>query len=172
MNLFDLAGSDVTVHVDILTIPEFEALWSSRENKNDAVKIIKYIILNNYPLSPYCRSYLKADREALLRDKLLRDIDIPDDHLEALEGAFNELHDTLSMKALRYMRSTLDRLITEELASNTISIKDAMDMQPKLEKAIESIKKLEEAVRLELSVKSKVKGGYKLGILEEASGIK
>lgn len=172
MNLFDLAGTEVTVHGDILAIPEFEELWNTREDKDDAIKILKYIILNNYALSPYCRSYLKSDREAILKDKLLRDVLVEDQYLAQLEKVFNDLYDTLSIKALRYMRTTLDRLISEELTGSSIGIKDAVDLQPRLEKAIEAIKKLEETVKLELATASKVKGGYKLGILEEASGIK
>lgn len=172
MNLFDLSGSDLTIHVDALAIPEFEEIWNTREDKHDAVNIIKYVILNNYPLSPYVRSYLENDRKEMLSNKFLRGVLYTEEELKNAELAFISLYDTLSIKSLRYMRATLDRLITEELMGSKISIKDAVDLQPKLEKAIESIKKLEETVKLELAGKSKIKGGYKLGILEQASGVK
>ena len=171
MNLFDLSGSELIIHADILSIPEFEEIWNSYEDKYSASSIFKYIILNNYPLSPYVRSYLEKDRIALLKDKFLRNIEYSEEMLENAEKIFLSFFDTLSMKALYYMRKTIDRLITEELMNSSISIEDAVALQPKLEKAIESLKKLEESVRLELTSKSKIKGGYKLGVLEQADGI-
>lgn len=172
MNLFDLSGSDVTIHADMLAVPEFESIWNKYEDKHIAKSIIKYIILNNYPLSPYVRSYLEKDRIQVLEDRLLRSITYDKTELTDAEEAFLSLFNTLSMKALRYMRNTLDKLISDELMNSSISIRDAIELQPKLEKAIDSIKRLEDIVRMELSSKSKIKGGYKLGILEQADGIK
>lgn len=172
MNLFDLSGSDLTIHADMLAVPEFLDVWNKYEDKHHSINILKYIILNNHPLSPYVKSYLEKDRMQVLADRLLRGVEYDKEELKGLETVFNSLFDSLSMKALSYMRKTLDRLMTEELASSKISIKDAVELQPKLERAIESIKKLEETVRMELSAKSKIKGGYKLGILEQAGGLK
>lgn len=172
MNLFNIAGSDLTLHADILSLPVIHKIWTEYKDKSEALNMARYIILNNHPLSPYVKSYLEKDRMEVLKSKLLRGIKYDEDVLKKDEAEFIELFDTLSTKTLRYMRKTLDRLISEEIESSKMSIEDAVEIQPKLEKVITSIARLEEVVRMELSAKSKIKGGYKLGILEESDGLK
>jgi hypothetical protein len=166
MNLFDMSGNDVKIHVDMLAIPEFKKVWDSNENKDHAFRILSYVILNNHALSYYVKTYSVNDRKALLRKDFLEGVEVSDEDLAVTENAFLAFHDTLLIKLLRKLRGIVEDFI-EDLDAGKIGLKEAVELGPKAEKLIKSILDLEESVKLEMNKKSSVKGGYKLGILEQ-----
>lgn len=169
MKLFDMSGNDVKIHIDMLAIPEFKRLWDSRDNKNDAYSILSYVILNNHPLSSYVKTYSTKDRAVILKKELLSEIDISDDELNQVESKFIDLHDSLLVKLLRKLRTVVEDFL-DDLDSGKIGLKEAVELGPKAEKLIKSILDLEESVKLEMNKKSTIKGGYKIGILEQGKG--
>lgn len=169
MNLFDMSGNDVKIHIDMLGIPKFKEVWDKYENKNDAYNILSYVILNNHPLSNYVKTYSTKDRAVILKKELLSNIDISDDYLKIIEDVFIELHDSLLVKLLRKLRGVVEDFL-DDLDSGKIGLKEAVELGPKAEKLIKSILDLEQSVKLEMNKKSTIKGGYKIGILEQGRG--
>ena len=167
MNLFDVLGDDVVIHADMLAIPQFEKVWKAFEDKNDALRILKYVILNNHPLSNYVETYTTKDRAALLKKELLEDLEYDEKLLEETENKFiEEILNSLKIKLLRKLRGLLESAI-EDIDAGKLGLEDAIDIGPKVDKLIRSILVLEKDVKLELSSKSSIKGGYKLGLLEK-----
>lgn len=169
MNLFDLSGEDVKIHVDMLAIPQFEKVWKAYEDKDQSIRFLRYVILNNYPLSPYVTSYMTKDRRALLTKELLYEMTVDPELLDETEKAFLSLHDSLKEKLLRRLRATMEDFV-DDLDSGKIGLEKAIELGPKMEKLIQSINKLEADIKMELSGNSKIKGGYKIGILEKRRG--
>jgi len=169
MNLFDMSGEDVKIHIDMLAIPQFEKVWKSYSDKDHAIRFLRYVILNNYPLSPYVKSYTTNDRRALLTKELLTDMIVEPELLAETESAFLALHDSLKEKLLRRLRATLEDFMSE-LDSGKIGLEKAITLGPKAEQLIQSINKLEADLKQELAGTSKIKGGYKIGILEQRRG--
>ncbi len=169
MNLFDMSGNDVKIHIDMLGIPAFKKVWDNTADKNHAYNILSYVILNNHPLSNYVKTYSTKDRAVILKKELLSEINISDEELLEVENAFIELHDSLLVKLLRKLRSVVEDFI-DDLDSGKIGLKEAVELGQKAEKLIKSILDLEQSVKLEMNKKSTIKGGYKSGILEQSRG--
>lgn len=170
LELFDVIGSDVVIHKDIWAIPVFNEFWKSRKNSGEAEAVMKYVIFNNHPKSPYMTAYTTEARKTVLHDQFLSKVKIDEVELAKLENEFVELTDTLKLKALRKLRGVISRLI-EELDSEDLDIEKALDLGSKAEKAISAIVKLEESIAQELKSGSKIRGGRKIGILEQRRGI-
>jgi ASC-1-like (ASCH) protein len=165
MELFDLRGDNVTIHTDMLAIPQFEKVWNHFKEKNEAINVLKYVIFNNHPLSIYVKSYTKDAREIILKKQLLESIEVDAEFLKETEDAFIELHDSTKEKLLRVLRETLDKMMMDLLSG--IEIEKVIVLGEKTEKLLTTITKLENDIKLEISGKSKIKGGYKIGILEQ-----
>lgn len=170
LELFDIVGSDVVIHKNIWAIPVFNEFWNSRKNAGEAEAVMKYVIFNNHPKSLYVTAYTTEARKTILRNEFLSRVKIDDSELKKLEDEFIELTDTLKLKTLRKLRSVISRLI-EELDSEELDIEKALDLGAKAEKAISAIIKLEESIAQELKSGSKIKGGRKVGILEQRRGL-
>jgi len=166
MNLFDMSGEDVKIHIDMLAIPQFDKVWKTYEDKDQSIRFLKYVILNNYPLSPYVKSYMSGDRRVLLEKELLYDMSVDPDLLSETEQVFLSLHDSLKAKLLRRLRAAMEDFMSE-MDSGKIGLEKVIDLGPKAEKLIQSINKLEADIVMELAGTSKIKGGYKIGILEQ-----
>ena len=166
MNLFDMSGNDVKIHIDMLAIPQFNKVWNMYENKDEAYRFLNYVILNNHPLSNYVKTYTQKDRNAILRKELLEGMKVDEGLLEETEKCFIELHDSLKEKLLRTLRKIVEDFLSD-LDAGKIGLKEAVELGPKAEKLIRSLTDLENDVKLELNKKSSIKGGYKLGILEQ-----
>lgn len=169
MNLFDMSGNDVKIHVDMLAIPQFGKVWNQSKDKDHAFRFLSYVILNNYPLSNYVKTYTTNDRKAILRKELLEGLEIDEELLADTERVFIELHESLKEKLLRKLRSVIEDFLND-LDAGKIGLKEAVELGPKAEKLISSITNLEQDLRLELNKKSSIKGGYKLGLLEQRKG--
>lgn len=169
MNLFDMSGYDVKIHIDMLAIPEYNKLWNERKNKDEALNILKYVIFNNHPLSVYVKSYTTKDRTAMLKKEFLEHLDIDELYLNSLEVVFNNLHDSLEIKLIRKLRKIIEDFI-DDLDAGKIGLEEAVKLGPKAEQLIKSIGELEKSIKLEMSKKTGLKGGYKLGILEKRRG--
>lgn len=171
MNYFDIIGGDVVIHADALAIPCFNDIWKNHE-KDIATRIIKYIVLNNHPKSPYVVSMSKEKRAEKLKERLLDGIDISDKYLVAAETEYNEFTNTLSLQMLSGIRMGLEDMSASLIArkrSGEMSFRDMNDllnMASRAEKAIKSIQDLEQKVNAEELGSSRVKGGNKVGYYE------
>ena len=168
MNLFDLIGDDVKIHVDMIALPPFHKVWTYFNDKNHADRFLRYVILNNYPLSNYVETYTADDRRVILQKELLEGLEYTQELLDETEKAFIELHDTLKEKLLRQLRGILEDFLGE-IAVGKIGLDEAVTLGPKVEKLIQSINNLERDIKFEIMSK-RTKGGYKIGMLERKTG--
>ena len=171
MKYFDILGGDVVIHADALAIPCFNDIWVNHK-KDVATRIIKYIVLNNHPKSPYVMSMSTEKRAEKLQERLLSGIDISNEYLVAAEAEYLEFTNTLSLQMLSGIRMGLEDMSASLKArkrSGEMSFRDMNDllnMASRAEKAIKSIQDLEQKVNAEEHGSSRVNGGNKVGYYE------
>lgn len=171
MRYFDVNGNDVAIHADALAIPCFNRIWTQSKDKAIASSMIKYIVLNNHPDSPYVTSMSKEDRERKLKDELLPDINIDTEDMKYAEATYIEFLNTLPLQMLSGLRVNLEMIgkTLNSMRGRELSIrdmKDIFDLAGKAESAIKSISSLEKRVRKDEMESSKIRGGSEIGRFE------
>ena len=171
MKYFDVNGNDVVIHADALAIPCFNRIWAQSKDKAIASSMIKYIVLNNHPDSPYVTSMSKEDRERKLKEELLPNIDIDTEDMRYAETTYIEFLNTLPLQMLSGLRVNLEIIgkTLNSMRGRELSIrdmKDIFDLAGKAESAIKSISSLEKRVRKDEMESSKIRGGSEIGRFE------
>ena len=166
-----MSGYDIKIHANMLAMPPFEKIWLHYENKDHAIRFLKYVIFNNHPLSHYVKSYGEKDRVAMLQKELFdgTSIEIDTELMKSTEEAFIALHTSLMQKLLAKLRKLAEDFI-DDIDAGRIGLEKAVALGPKTEALVRSIISLEGEVKSEIKGKSSIKGGYKLGILEKRLG--
>lgn len=172
MNLADIVGGEVVIHPDLLTLPEFKAVWDANKNKELATRYIWYIVLKNKYDSPYVETMERDLVGPALRDKFFGDCNykLPEvvqiaeqeyiaRHYSLLEYMLDGLLLKLEASAKYYHTSKDDAMDLESIKKLTAGAKDITGV-------IESVIKLKKQVRAEELQKSKVRGGGDLNPYE------
>ena len=170
--LFDIQGSKVVIHPNMLGIPCFRKLWESNEDKDYATNLISYIILKHHYSSPYVESIGDMEyRDTKLRTELFDGEWAPSEDLLYAENTFIEFSNTLLVQLLDASRhsvyiisSYLKEMITSNMDMKTV--KEAMQAMASLDKTVRSLDSLAKQVRREDMESSIVRGGSEIGHFE------
>lgn len=156
--MFKLQNNIVTIAPEELAVPEMRAIWDRDKSKDKglAYKELSYIyFLCNFK-SPY-QSYPENKREQQVIHDFIRDDSWhPDEKITLAIEKYNEMQETPSMRLLRSARKTVDE-ISRDLQE--MDDKSKTYTLANLGKIIESIDKLEEKVKKEITTESRVRGG-------------
>lgn len=172
MKYFDLVANKVVIHSDALAIPAFSALWESNDDKSLVTNYIKYIVLNNHPLSKYVERYDADERKTKLMNELFGGAIEFTAEFKIAEDTFIDFLDTLPVRMLRGIRNNLESMASslDKTKHNSDmsfrDMKDLLELSSKAEKAIRAIKDLEDEVRKDELDSSTVRGGGKIGYYE------
>ena len=172
MKFFDIVAGEVVIHPDALAIPCFHDIWTSSSDKKLVFKYISYIVLNNHPDSPYVVAMDPDSRKSKILSKLFGDESYKlDESIILAEIEYVEFMDTLSLQMLRGIRTNLEimakSLLVQRQSDMTFrDMKELLDMSTKAEKAIKSIKALEEQVRKDEISTVRSKGGSEVSHYE------
>ena len=167
--LFDIVGGEVVMNPTSIWIPEFKKLWSRDKStyKEKAVAEISYIVMLHGFHSPY-QSYSERDREEVVR----RDF-FPDDHdwkpdkaVEAAIKKFNELQDSVVLRALRAARTGLDKVTEYFENAGPEDADKIVRLIEKLGPNVKSLDSLIKQVEKEQLEQGNVKGGQGIGLFE------
>jgi len=163
MELFTFDKNQVTVRPHTLLIKEFKVIWDRDRSKNKELFYIadyKSIYLSTAP----------EERSAILIDDLNLKNWKPDSVIEDAIKKYADLQKTMSMRFLDSQRQALEQLmlyfknIKYENISKPSELSKSMTDTAKI---LESIDKIEERIRKELSSKGKTMGDREIGLFED-----
>jgi hypothetical protein len=151
-----------------LWIPEFKKIWDrdKTKDKDVAVAEISYIVMLHGFHSPY-QAYSEADREKKVLNDYFQDSDWkPDKVVQAAIDKYNELQDSIILRALRAARMGVDK-ITEFFENATPH--DAPKIATLIEKLGGNVKSLDlliKQVERDLLEQGNIRGGQEIGLFE------
>ncbi len=171
MELFNFDKNQVTVRPHTLLIKEFKLIWDRDKSKNKefALQELAYV----FYIADYKSIYLSTapeERSAILIDDLNLKNWKPDSVIEDAIKKYADLQKTMSMRFLDSQRQALEQLmlyfknIKYENISKPSELSKSMTDTAKI---LESIDKIEERIRKELSSKGKTMGDREIGLFED-----
>jgi len=170
MGIFDYADHKVVLHPDSVVIPPFIDIWErdKSKNKHKATKELSYIYFLCDFKSPYA-IYNKETRPIKVQEDFIKDSTwVPDAMVKAAMDKYNEFQETYTMKFLASARGLAEKLqgyfdevdfhAMDEKGNPLYKATDVVRNLKEVGKVIESLSSIEETVKKEIDVKSKVKG--------------
>jgi mevalonate pyrophosphate decarboxylase len=178
MGLFDLKDNHLVLHPDALSIPPFREIWERDESKDksQAYKELCYIFHTCDFKSPYAAHESNRREKEVIKDFIKEDGWKPDDELLLCVDKYKSFQSTHSMRLLASAREVVDKMCGyfEEvdftlLDDNDRPVYNAKDVTANIEKIgkiIESLDKVEEKVKKEITSQSHIRGGGEAGMYE------
>lgn len=174
--MFDIVGDKIELSANCLAIPPFKYLYESIEDKTLASKYIEYIIWLYKYNSPYVINYPPNIREGKVKEHVFGDAEyeIPDEILRVAELYNKELQNGMSLRYLQSLRHGMEISMAwlNSLSMDDINDKIYKNIQSSTKEAsgvLDSLRKVEEAVKLEIDTVGEIRGGGKLGQYEIAN---
>jgi hypothetical protein len=174
MGLLTLKDHKLEINPDILVIPEFNKIWTrdKSKGKEKAYKEMIYVFYMFDFKSPYA-SYPEQERKEKIVNDIMGANWKPDKQLEQLceTYVFNQEMSSPSLRLLNSARQSVHRL-ADWLNKVTYEGDDATDPAKvsktlsEIGKVIDSINKLEEKVKKEVTTSSRQRGGGHEGLFE------
>lgn len=171
MGLFNLKDNRVIIDPDTLPIPEFKTLWDrdTSKIKEQAYKELAYIYFMTDFKSPY-NSYPEDEREERIKQDFIKDSKWkPDQDIKLAIDRYTEFQESPSMRLLKASKNACKKL---EGYFNTVDLDEkdtkgqlvnkATDLSRSLKEIgqiVESLNKVEEQVKKEISTSEKIRGG-------------
>jgi hypothetical protein len=170
MKLADIVGGKVVIHPDMLLIPSFNKLYTADVEK--ATKTICYIVMKNKWDSPYVMSMGGEEVEKKLKEEYFGSTKYKLSVDEQIaENEYCSFQDTKTLQMLRNMRLKLDSIsdyykesLGEELDEK--KIKDLLVGMTSVGNVLKSLDSLEQMVKAEEIVTSKIRGDAKINPFE------
>lgn len=161
-NLFELKNNQVVIQPEAFPIPEFKILWDrdKSKGKDQAYKELCYVYYFTDFKSPY-NSYPEAEREKIIIKDFMRDEKWqPDSTILDAVLKYQKFQDSPSMRMLKASRAAQEKLTKYmETGECDVDVKELMTVLSNIGKSIESVDKVEEKVKKELSSNEKIRGG-------------
>ena len=166
--LFDIVNGKVIMNPTALWLPQFKKIWDRDKTKykDIAVNEISYIVFMYGFHSPYS-AYSEEDKECkILEDFFPNGRWKPDKVVQEAIIKYNELQDSVALRALRAAKIGLDKTnayfdnVSPDRAADILKI--AKDLGP----TIKSIDMLTKQVEREQLENSAVRGGEGIGLFE------
>lgn len=162
MGLFELKNNLVVIEPQNLFIPEMKSIWDrdKSKTKDKAYKELSYIYYLVDYKSPY-NSYPEDHREEIIIKDFIRDDKWkPDELITNAILKYSEFQETPSMRLMKAAKKAQDR-ITKYLDTGEGSddIKELMMVIKEIGKAVESVDKIEDKVKKEITSSEKIRGG-------------
>ena len=163
MGLFSYKENKVVIEPDSLAIPVFREIWrrDKDRNKERAIKELSYIYFITDYKSPY-NIYPDGKREDMIKSDFIKeDKWKPDDLIKSAITKYEEFQQTPSLRLLKAARKAQDE-ITNYLETGECEkfpdIKELMTVVNAVGKAVESVDKVEEKVKKEMTNSNRSKG--------------
>ena len=178
MGLFDLKDDKLIINPDSLSIPAFKEIWDrdESEDKSKAYNEICYIYHMCDFKSPYAAHEESKREKEIIKDFIKKEGWKPDKKLSLCIEKYKKFQSTHSMRLLSSARDVVDKMAGyfrkvdfEEMDEEGRPIYTAKDVSANLEKIgkiIESLDKVEEKVKKEITVQSHIRGGGQAGMYE------
>jgi len=167
--LFDIVNGNVILNATALWIPELKKLYQRDEDENKAVAYaeISYIVMMYGFHSPYM-AYSEKDREMrVLRDYFPDDLKWkPDKEVRAAIKKFNELQDSVALRALRAAKSALDKVTQYCNEAPPEKAIELLRISKDLGPTVKSLDILTTQVQKEQMESSTIRGGQGIGLFE------
>jgi len=170
--LFDIQGSKVIIHADMLGIPCFKTIWDKYDDKDYVTNIISYIVLKHHYSSPYVESIGdESYRDSKLRTELFKEGWEPTEDVLYAESTFIEFNNTLLVQLLQSSRHAVYMISSylKDISIGTMDmrmVKEALIAMSSLDKVVKSLDSLAKQVRREDLETSTVRGGSEIGHFE------
>jgi len=178
MGLFDLKGDKIVLDPDKLIVPEFRAIWDQDKSKDKAVaeKMITYIYFLCDYNSPYASYPEEKKEEELMRDLKMKVKEVSTVEMKLAILKYKEFQETHSMRLLRSARVACDKMAdyfrevdfaaADDQGKLKYNAKDVAANIAAVGKMIESLDKVEEKVKKEITTSSQIRGGGTEGSYE------
>lgn len=169
MSLFELKNNIVVIEPQGIMVPEMKVIWDSdkSKDKSKAYKELSYIYFVADFKSPYA-NYPEDKRKEIVRDDFIRDSKWKEpDYIIAALKKYSELQETSSMRMLIAAKIAQD-MITDYFKTGKCKIdpRELMGVLSNIGKSVESLDKIEEKVKKEISSNEKIRGGGKISSRE------
>lgn len=171
MELFQFEKNQVTVYPHTLLIKEFKVIWDRNKNKDISIQELAYV----YYISDYKTIYLSTPPEER-SDIIIDDLGLknwkPDTIIEVAVIKYTEIQKTPSMRFLDAQRHALEQLMLyfkNIKYQNILKPSELSKSMTDTAKMLESMDKIEERIRKELSSKGKTMGDREIGLFEDQS---
>lgn len=171
--MFDIVGDKIELSANSLAIPPFKYLYESIADKAQACKYIEYIIWLYKYNSPYVTNYPPNIRESKVKEHLFGDkeFEIPDEVLRVAEIYNKEFQNSMGLRYLQSLRHGMEISMAwlNNLSMDDVNDKIYKNIQSSTKEAsgvLDSLRKVEEAVKLEVNNVGEIRGGGKLGQYE------
>lgn len=166
--LFDIVNGKVIMNPTALWIPQFKKIWDRDKTKykNVAVNEISYIVFMYGFHSPYA-AYSEGDKEKKILEDFFPGQDWkPDQAIKEAIEKYNELQDSVALRALRAAKIGLDKAATyfETVSPDRANeiLRNAKELGP----TVKSLDMLTKQVEKEQLENSSVRGGEGIGLFE------
>jgi len=153
MKVFQQKDNKVIVSPEILTIPEFAAIWKSDKTKDkvEAFKAFTYIYHSIDFNSPYS-SYPRDKKEATIKQDMVGDANFKVSQL-VIDGMnkYRELQETPLQRLLQAARNKIDDIANylNDTSVDDESIKLILEVYKNISTAVGNFDKLQQAVEKE-----------------------
>lgn len=171
MKIFDLKDNNLIIEPQVLTVPEFHALWKRDKNKNkdNAFKDLGYVYHLCDFNSPYA-GYPAYIKEETIKIDLYKDKNYKiDSHIKLAVDKYKELHSTSKQRFVEAVKGKLDEItkfITETPVDED-TLKAILEIINNVGKTVATYDKIEDAVNKDTEKSNtKVRGDKKPGMFE------
>lgn len=163
MHIFEIKNNQVVIQPEAFPIPEFNYLWNrdKSKGKEQAYKELCYVYYFTDFKSPY-NSYPETEREQVIIKDFIRDDNwSPDSAILDAVLKYQKFQDSPSMRMLKAARSAQEKLTNymQTGSADDLDVKELMMVLSNIGKSIESVDKVEEKVKKEISSSEKIRGG-------------
>jgi hypothetical protein len=171
MRILDFDNDNIIITPEILTVPEFKAVWSrdKSRSKNTAFTQLSYIYHICDYNSPYANIEESRKKEYVGLDILKDSKYEPDDIMIRAIGKYKELSQTPKERLLNAAKAKLDELaqFLKDAKVGTDNVKAVLEVYKQLAASASSFDALEEAVKKERVEGEKIRGNKKLSLFSE-----
>lgn len=160
--MFNIKNTTVIVDPEYLLIPEFKTLWDQDKSKDKAkaYKELAYVYFMSDYKSPY-NNYLEQERKDIVKKDFMNDEKYQEtEQVKAAIAKYESLQETPSMRMLKASRKAQEKITKYfETGVCDIDVRELMMTLASIGKSIESVDKVEEKVKKEITNAEKIRGG-------------
>jgi len=167
--LFDIVNGKVIMNPTALWLPQFKKVWDRDKSKYKSVAVneISYIVFRYGFHSPYA-AYSEDEMEKKIIGDFFPDNPNwqPDKDLQIAIKKYNELQDSVALRALRAAKIGLDKTNEYFLTATSDKASEILKIAKDLGPTIKSIDMLTKQVEKEQLENSSIRGGEGIGLFE------
>lgn len=172
MGLFTLQNNHVVLNPDALAIPPFKEIWEETKDKTTARLYLTYIYFVEDFQSPY-NIYSLEEREHKVREQIIKKKNWKEPAIvQKGRAAYREFSMTPSLRSLQTARAALDK-VNDYMDNFDHEVDDIAKLHKVISgmgSMIESLGKIEDKVKKEMTENSRIRGGGEVGPYEMPRG--